>query len=373
MTTSYPKDKIKILLLENVHQVAVDDLRKDGFTVTTAESMPMEQLIEELKTTHAVGIRSKTPMNEAMLKHAPKLLCIGCFCIGTDRVDLAYAASRGIPVFNAPFSNTRSVGARATRARERARERAPRQRVTRPRGWARAAELVIGEIIALSRGLMDRSAECHRGAWYKVAKGCCEVRGKLLGIVGYGHVGTQLSILAENIGLKVKFYDISPKLNLGNAEFCESLDALLQEADYVSLHVPRNDSTRGMFGAKQFAQMKKGAFFINAARGEVVRRARVLLMTPRGGRGSRARSARRRAPPVSRERARGTRRPPRRSTPPRSRRCCRAATSAARPSTCSRPSLRATARPSLRRSCAAARTRSSRRTLAGPRWRRSVR
>lgn len=132
---------------------------------------------------------------------------------------------------------------------------------------------MIGEIIALSRGMIDRSTECHRGAWYKVAKGCYEVRGKLLGIVGYGHVGTQLSILAENIGLKVKFFDISPKLNLGNAEFCESLDELLEQADYISLHVPRTDATRGMFGEAQFAKMKKGAFFINAARGEVVRRA----------------------------------------------------------------------------------------------------
>lgn len=239
--TSYPKDKIKILLLENIHQVAIDDLRKDGFTVKTAESMPMDQLIEEMKTTHAVGIRSKTPMSEEVLKHASKLLCIGCFCIGTDRVDLKYAASRGIPVFNAPFSNTRSV-----------------------------AELVICEIIALSRGLMDRSAECHRGAWFKVAKGCYEVRGKLLGIVGYGHVGSQLSILAENIGMKVKFYDVSPKLNLGNAEFVDHLDDLLAEADYISLHVPRTPSTRNMFGAAQFAKMKKGSFFINAARGEVI-------------------------------------------------------------------------------------------------------
>jgi len=220
--TSYPKGKIKILLMENVHQVAVDELRKDGFSVTCAESMPMEALIEEMKTTHVVGIRSKTPMDAELLKHASKLLCVGCFCIGTDRVDLPWAAAHGIPVFNAPFSNTRSV-----------------------------AELVICEIIALSRGLIDRSTECHRGAWFKVAKGCYEVRGKQLGIVGYGHVGMQLSILAENIGLKVKFYDVSAKLNLGNAEYCETLDELLAESDYISVHVPRTDSTRNMFAAPQ--------------------------------------------------------------------------------------------------------------------------
>mmetsp|Transcript_43331 Transcript_43331/g.107040 ORF Transcript_43331/g.107040 Transcript_43331/m.107040 type:complete len:409 (-) Transcript_43331:139-1365(-) len=239
--TSYPKGKIKILLMENVHQVAVDELRKDGFSVTCAESMPMEALIEEMKTTHVVGIRSKTPMDAELLKHASKLLCVGCFCIGTDRVDLPWAAAHGIPVFNAPFSNTRSV-----------------------------AELVICEIIALSRGLIDRSTECHRGAWFKVAKGCYEVRGKQLGIVGYGHVGMQLSILAENIGLKVKFYDVSAKLNLGNAEYCETLDELLAESDYISVHVPRTDSTRNMFAAPQFAMMKPGSFFINAARGEVM-------------------------------------------------------------------------------------------------------
>lgn len=370
MATSYPKGKIKILLLENVHQVAVDELRKDGFTVTTAESMPMEQLIEEMKTTHAVGVRSKTPINEEVLKHASKLLCIGCFCIGTDRVDLPYAAAHGIPVFNAPFSNTRSVGARRAASRALARRAGCALALALTplslcaRAPARAAELVIGEIIALSRGMIERSTECHRGAWFKIAKGCCEVRGKLLGIVGYGHVGTQLSILAENIGMKVQFFDISAKLNLGNAEMAESLDELLSQADYVSLHVPRTDSTRGMFGAEQFAQMKQGAFFINAARGEVVRarprrrrhcravadQARQLRLAVGTG-CSADRRARAPLPPSARLFAC-------RWTRPRWRPRSRAATWAARRSTCSSRSPRATVRASSSRSCAAAPTRS---------------
>lgn len=190
---------------------------------------------------HAVGVRSKTKITKELLDGAPRLLCTGCFCIGTDQTDLDYAASLGIPVFNSPYANTRSV-----------------------------AELVIGEMISLARQLTDRTKECHAGQWSKVSKGCYEVRGKTLGIIGYGHVGSQLSVLAESLGMQVIFYDIAPVLSLGNAKCYKSMNELLAQADFVSLHVPKTPQTVGLIGQAQIKLMKKGSFFVNASRGDVV-------------------------------------------------------------------------------------------------------
>ncbi|NKF49304.1 phosphoglycerate dehydrogenase [Shewanella sp. WXL01] len=240
---SLNKDKIKILLLEGVHQTAVDVLERAGYTNIEYHkaSLPEEQLLESIKDAHFVGIRSRTQLTESVLKHAEKLVAIGCFCIGTNQVNLQAAEKLGIPVFNAPFSNTRSV-----------------------------AELVIGEIIMLMRGIPQRNAICHRGGWLKSANGSVEVRGKTLGVIGYGHIGTQLGIMAETLGMRVRFYDIEDKLPLGNASQVASLEALLAEADVVSLHVPETPQTKNMIGSLQFEQMKPGAFFINASRGTVV-------------------------------------------------------------------------------------------------------
>ncbi|MCL1113471.1 phosphoglycerate dehydrogenase [Shewanella basaltis] len=240
---SLDKDKIKILLLEGVHQTAVDVLERAGYTNIEYHkaSLGEEDLLASIKDAHFVGLRSRTQLTAEVLHHAEKLVAIGCFCIGTNQVDLSTAEKLGIPVFNAPFSNTRSV-----------------------------AELVIGEIIMLMRGIPQRNAISHRGGWLKSANGSVEVRGKTLGVIGYGHIGTQLGILAETLGMKVIFFDIEDKLPLGNASQVHSMDELLAKADVVSLHVPETAQTKDMFAKAEFTKMRQGAFFINASRGTVV-------------------------------------------------------------------------------------------------------
>ena len=241
ISTSFPKKSIRVLLLERVSQSAVSIFAREGFQVDCEDKMSEEQLIARLPQYHALGVRSKTQLTARALQAATRLLTIGCFCIGTDQTDLDAASKSGICVFNAPFANTRSV-----------------------------AELVLCEMIALSRQLSDRSAECHAGVWNKQSSGCYEVRGKTVCIVGYGHVGSQLSVMAESTGLKVQFFDIVPKLALGLAEAKDSLDEALSGADFVSLHVPHTAQTVQLIGAEQIARMKRGAYLINAARGQVV-------------------------------------------------------------------------------------------------------
>jgi len=240
---SLAKEKIKILLLEGLHQSSVDELKAKGYSNIEyiKTSLSEDELIEKIATVHFIGIRSRTQLNEKVLSHAKKLAAIGCFCIGTNQVDINAAQKRGIPVFNAPFSNTRSV-----------------------------AELVIGETLLLLRGIPEKSAKAHRGEWLKSAVGSVEARGKILGIVGYGHIGMQLGILAETLGMRVRFYDVETKLPLGNASQAPTLNALLAEADVVSLHVPETAQTKNMMAASQFAAMKDGVIFINASRGTVV-------------------------------------------------------------------------------------------------------
>ncbi|CAI4417873.1 CQS_1a_G0014260.mRNA.1.CDS.1 [Saccharomyces cerevisiae] len=233
---------MKILLLENVNQTAITIFEEQGYQVEFYKSsLPEEELIEKIKDVHAIGIRSKTRLTSNVLQHAKNLVCIGCFCIGTNQVDLDYATSRGIAVFNSPFSNSRSV-----------------------------AELVIAEIISLARQLGDRSIELHTGTWNKVAARCWEVRGKTLGIIGYGHIGSQLSVLAEAMGLHVLYYDIVTIMALGTARQVSTLDELLNKSDFVTLHVPATPETEKMLSAPQFAAMKDGAYVINASRGTVV-------------------------------------------------------------------------------------------------------
>jgi len=240
---SLDKDKIKILLLEGVHQSAVDVFERAGYTNIEYHkaSLGDEALHESIKDAHFVGIRSRTQLTADVLKRAEKLIAIGCFCIGTNQVDLATAELLGIPVFNAPFSNTRSV-----------------------------AELVLGEIIMLMRGIPERNAIAHRGGWMKTAAGSYEVRGKTLGVIGYGHIGTQLGILAETLGMRVVFFDIEDKLPLGNAQQIHSMEQLLAQSDVVSLHVPETPQTKDMISTAEFAAMRKGSIFINASRGTVV-------------------------------------------------------------------------------------------------------
>ncbi|WDE03925.1 phosphoglycerate dehydrogenase [Thalassomonas viridans] len=241
--TSLAKEKIKILLLEGVHEKALEELKTKGYSNIEylKTSLSEADLIEKIKDVHFIGIRSRTQLNENVLSHANKLAAIGCFCIGTNQVDLPAAQKRGIPVFNAPFSNTRSV-----------------------------AELVLGEILLLLRGIPEKSALAHRGVWQKSAQGSVEARGKTLGIIGYGHIGTQLGILAETLGMRVRFYDVETKLPLGNASQAPSLGSLLQEADVVSLHVPENPQTQNMIASAELNKMKPGAILINASRGTVV-------------------------------------------------------------------------------------------------------
>ncbi|MGP5562149.1 phosphoglycerate dehydrogenase [Vreelandella alkaliphila] len=241
--TSLDKSKIKILLLEGVHQSAVDNFHNAGYE--NIEHLPISldeaSLIEKIRDVHFIGIRSRTQLNERVFDAAEKLVGVGCFCIGTNQVDLTAALKRGIAVFNAPYSNTRSV-----------------------------AELVLAEAIMLLRGIPEKNARAHQGGWLKSAKNSHEARGKTLGIVGYGSIGAQLSVLAESLGFNVIYYDVITKLGMGNANQVASLEQLLARSDVVSLHVPDLPATRWMIGEKEIAAMKQGAILINAARGSVV-------------------------------------------------------------------------------------------------------
>ncbi|WP_326539349.1 phosphoglycerate dehydrogenase [Pseudorhodoferax sp.] len=241
-TTSLDKAKIKFLLLEGVHPSAVELLRAAGYSQIEAlpSALPDEELKRKIADVHFIGIRSRTQLTEEVFQQAHKLVAVGCFCIGTNQVDLAAARERGIAVFNAPYSNTRSV-----------------------------AELVIAEAILLLRGVPAKNAAAHRGGWLKTAENSYEIRGKTLGVVGYGAIGTQLSVLAESLGMHVLFHDIVAKLPLGNARQV-SLPELLAASDIVSLHVPETASTQWMLGAAQIDAMKQGAILINASRGTVV-------------------------------------------------------------------------------------------------------
>jgi D-3-phosphoglycerate dehydrogenase len=240
--TSFPKDRIKVLLLENIHESAQQLFAAEHFQVEALKHALKEQeLIQKISDVHVLGIRSKTHVTAPVLAAAKRLLSVGCFCIGTNQVDLAAANRQGVPVFNAPFSNTRSV-----------------------------AELIISQIIALSRKMTDRSREVHAGIWNKASVDCNEVRNKVLGIIGYGHIGRQLGVLAEAMGLRVIFFDITSKLPMGNNRVVATLDELLAESDYVSLHVPATPQTKNMIGARELSLMHKGAYLLNASRGSVV-------------------------------------------------------------------------------------------------------
>lgn len=235
-------EKSRILLVENIHPIAKEFLEQDGYLVDMISHAPTEEeLIKLLPKYSALGIRSKTEITAKVLEHCQNTVTIGCFCIGTNQVNLTAARKQGVAVFNAPHSNTRSV-----------------------------AELVIAEMIALSRQLGDRNTKAHQGDWIKSAEGSKEVRGKTLGIVGYGHIGSQVSILAEAMGLQVLFYDAIKKLPLGNARAVTSLDDLLSASDFVTLHVPEIPETMNMIGARELSRMKKGSYLINASRGTVV-------------------------------------------------------------------------------------------------------
>ena len=240
---SLPKEKIKILLLEGLHPSTLETLQANGYSniETLKTSLTEDELIKKIKNVHFIGIRSRTQLNEKVIAAARKLVAVGCFCIGTNQVDLKATLIRGIPVFNAPFSNTRSV-----------------------------AELVLGQIIILLRGIPAKNAKAHRGEWDKSAIDSYEARGKTLGIIGYGHIGTQLSILAEHLGMRVQFYDIEDKLVLGNSIQLKSLQQLLNTSDIVSLHVPETSHTQNMIGASALAEMKQGSILINASRGTVI-------------------------------------------------------------------------------------------------------
>jgi D-3-phosphoglycerate dehydrogenase len=241
--TSFPKSDIRVLLLEGVSQTAVDTFRAAGYQQIEfhEKSLPEDELKARIAEAHIVGIRSRTHLSAEVLAEAKRLIAVGCFCIGTNQVDLEAAELAGIPVFNAPYSNTRSV-----------------------------AELVVAQAVLLMRGIPQKNAECHRGGWSKSASGSHEVRGKTLGIIGYGHIGTQVGVLAEALGMQVLFHDIETKLSLGNARSATGLDELLARSDVVTLHVPETAATKNMFAAAQIAAMKRGAHLINASRGTVV-------------------------------------------------------------------------------------------------------
>ena len=241
--TSYPRNKIKILLLENISDSAVEEFKESGYVEIKKLSGALSEadLIKEIKGVHILGIRSKTHVTEKVLEKADKLLAIGCFCIGTNQVDLKAATKNGIAVFNAPYSNTRSV-----------------------------AELIIGLCVMLIRKISDKNAAAHRGVWLKEAKGAFELRGKTLGIVGYGNIGSQVSVMAEAMGLNVIYYDITTKLPHGNARQVRDLKDLLKQSDIVTLHVPSDATTRNMINEKSLKDLKKGAIFLNYSRGDVV-------------------------------------------------------------------------------------------------------
>lgn len=239
---AFPKSKIKILLLEGVHPVAKDCFKEAGFSAELLPAaLPERELVKAISNVHVLGIRSKTNVNPRVLEAAKDLLVVGCFCIGTNQVALEKAATQGISVFNAPFSNTRSV-----------------------------AELTMAEIVMLARRATEKSQAMHQGRWDKSAEGCIEVRNKTVGIVGYGHIGPQVGLLAESFGLKVIFYDIVNKLPLGNATQVSSLKELLKNSDFVTLHVPETEATKNMIASQQLATMKKGSYLLNLSRGGVV-------------------------------------------------------------------------------------------------------
>jgi len=241
--TSYPKEKIKILFLENISEVAVKNFRQSGYVQVEkiSKALTEEQLIDAIKDVHILGIRSKSQITENVLNAAKKLQAIGCFCIGVNQVDLKAATKNGVVVFNAPYSNTRSV-----------------------------AELVIGSAIMLIRRIPDKNKAAHEGVWMKEAKGSYELRGKTLGIIGYGNIGSQVSVLAEGLGMKVIFYDVETKLPLGNAVDAKSLKEVVGKSDVVTLHVPETSQTKNLINKTNLKYFKKGAILINYARGEVV-------------------------------------------------------------------------------------------------------
>lgn len=241
--TSFPKQDIRVLLLEGVSHTALAAFREAGYSNIEyhEKSLPEDQLKRSIAEAHFIGIRSRTQLTAEVLQQSRRLMAIGAFCIGTNQIDLQTAQLRGIPVFNAPYSNTRSV-----------------------------AELVIAETVLLMRRIPQKNAECHRGGWSKSAEGSFEVRSKVLGIVGYGHIGTQVGVLAESLGMRVIFHDVETKLALGNAAPVGSLGELLERADVVTLHVPETPKTQDMIGAAELAKMRRGSMLINASRGTVV-------------------------------------------------------------------------------------------------------
>lgn len=251
MTGSLNKDNIKFLLLEGVSQKAVDALKNAGYNNIDYRKVALDgqELLDAIKDVHFIGIRSRTQLTAQVLEHAEQLLAIGCFCIGTNQVDLKAALAKGIPVFNAPFSNTRSV-----------------------------AELALGEIILLMRNAVANNAQLHLGVWNKSASNSNEVRGKTLGIIGYGHIGSQLSILAEAIGINVIFYDIEAKLPLGNATQVKTLEELLSQSDIISLHVPATASTKNLINLDNIAHIKQGAVLLNLARGEILQQEAIVKL-----------------------------------------------------------------------------------------------
>ena len=243
MQTSFPKEDIKVLLLEGLSATAVEQFRRAGYSQIElhAKSLPEAELKERIADAHIIGLRSRTQLTDEVLSHAKRLIAVGCFCIGTNQVDLPAASKLGIPVFNAPYSNTRSV-----------------------------AELVVAEAIMLLRGIPHKSTQCHLGGWDKSAVGSYEARDKVLGIIGYGHIGTQTGVLAEGMGMRVIYHDIEAKLSMGNARAAASLDDLLERSDVVTLHVPETPATKMMFGREQLQKMRPGSALINASRGSVV-------------------------------------------------------------------------------------------------------
>jgi D-3-phosphoglycerate dehydrogenase len=242
MSISYPKNRIKVLLLENIHGDAVEIFKKEGYQVeTVAKSLNKKELLEKIRNVSILGIRSKTHIDEDVIRNGKRLISIGAFCIGTNQIDLDNALLQGISVFNAPFSNTRSV-----------------------------VELALAEIIILMRNIVDKSNRLHKGIWDKSASGSFEIRGKKIGIIGYGKIGSQLSVLAEDLGMEVLYYDVIDKLALGNAKKCNTLSEILKKSDVVTLHVDGNKSNTDFIGEREFRQMKNGVIFLNLSRGHVV-------------------------------------------------------------------------------------------------------
>jgi D-3-phosphoglycerate dehydrogenase len=240
--TSFPKDQIKVLLVENIHPSAIELINSEGFQLETVKAaLGEDELVRRIENVHVLGIRSKTRVTERALAAGRRLLSIGCFCIGTNQVDLHAAHKRGLPVYNAPFSNTRSV-----------------------------AEMIMAEIVMLSRRLGDRVREMHAGQWQKVATDSFEVRGKTLGIVGYGHIGRQVGVIAEALGMRVLFFDVVAKLPMGNNRATKTIDELLAQSDFVTLHVPATAQTKNMVSAREIAVMRPGSYLLNASRGTVV-------------------------------------------------------------------------------------------------------